>query len=613
MIVDTPQRLLRKNHRKAMPSRVVYLDTETKIHKLTNEEQHRMKLAWTCYVEKRYRGGADTEIWREWHSTYGLCEYLTSLARPETTLHILGHNIFFDLQCSDFYAYFTKWGWLLDFVYEGGGSYILVIHKDKRHIKALSTTNWFDASIKQLGKMIGLEKLEVDFDTTPDGELSLYCRRDVEIIKRVMEEYYQFLTSHDLGRFSLTKASQAFTAYRHRFMTKQIYIHASDDVVDLERSAYAGGRVECFSFGEQDGGPFLSMDINSMYPYIMKNVPLPRRLADYRKVPPLDIVVEWIRQGCVVAECLVKTDEPIYAVKRDGKIFFPVGEFTTFLCSPCLQTAIDRDHLQDINRAAFYEADYLFREYVDFFYALKSQYKRDNNPIYELMTKKFLNSLYGKFAQWQPVTNDKKDLTHDGYYRLESIDLVSGEREIEYKLFNTIVTQTGKRPGRNSLIAISAHITEWSRYLLYSIIEGIGIDRVLYCDTDSVKIRKRDLDSVRYPIHTDRLGALKIEKEFERLTLWGPKHYLTENERKIKGVPLEAHELGEHWFEYFNWPKQKTHMHRQITRFYFRDHVEKCCAPFYDKGVVLENGKIIPITLQESPAYDDLPLSLPTT
>jgi hypothetical protein len=578
---------------------MVFLDTETKKLIEGDLERHRMDIGWSCYWRRRGGGEKDTETWKFWEGTYPLCKYIDSLAHQKESLWIFAHNAFFDLQVSDFFYYFTKWGWVLDFVFDKGLTYILVIHKEKRSIRVVSTTNYFDTSVKELGKLTGLEKLEANFDSISRDDLSAYCRRDVEIIKRATTLYFEFIKANDLGRFSLTRASQAFNAYRHRFMNTRIYIHTNEKATALERSAYMGGRVECFRFGEQKGGPFLSLDVNSMFPYIMKNVPLPIRLIDYRSNPPLDIVEKGLNKFCMVAHVMLDTKEPLYAVRRHFKVIFPTGRFNAYVCTPLLTEAMKRGHLLKIHHLSAYEQGSLFGEYVDFFYALKQKYKEEGNAILERTAKIFLNSLYGKFAQWSSLEERIEDKTCDGYYRLETVDLVTGDTEIEYKLFNTIVRQQGKEPARNSLIAISAHITEWARFLLWQIIEGTGRDRVLYCDTDSIKMRKRDFPFVQYPVDEQRLGALRREEEFNEFTIWGAKNYITENERKIKGIPRTAEEIDEFTFKYASFPKQATHMRMRIMRHHIVEQMIKEAFPKYDKGDILSDGSTRPYVLNE--------------
>jgi len=126
-------------------------------------------------------------------------DYIERLAVDKSTLTIFAHNAFFDLQAAEFFAIFPEKGWIHDFFYERGLTYILVIRKDDRRINILSTTNFFDLKLKSIGEMIGLEKLNVDFENSTLDELTVYCRCDVEIIKKAVEHYFIFIIKHDLG------------------------------------------------------------------------------------------------------------------------------------------------------------------------------------------------------------------------------------------------------------------------------------------------------------------------------------------------------------------------------------------------------------------------------
>ena len=167
-------RVLRRNHSGAIPDEMIFLDTETKKVEEGLTERHRMVLAWSCFVIRRPKRANDQEEWEFWDKTFPLSQYLELKARPHKPLWIFGHNVFFDLQSSDFFYYFTRWGWILDFVYDEGMSYILIIHKGDRTIKAVSSTNYYDASLGQLGELLGLPKLGVDFDDVAFEELELH-------------------------------------------------------------------------------------------------------------------------------------------------------------------------------------------------------------------------------------------------------------------------------------------------------------------------------------------------------------------------------------------------------------------------------------------------------
>lgn len=599
LISQIAQFAIRKNHSSSLPTHILCFDTETKTKEVGTETRHRMDIGWSCYL--RLRGKADlvSEKWLFHNDTERLWKYVEQLAKEKTILYIFGHNVFFDLQASDFFYYFTKWGWELDFWYDKAMTYILSIRKGKKRIKCLSTTNYFPIALKKLGSLVGIEKLEVDFDTVDPETLSIYCKRDVEIVKAGVLFYLQFIVKHDLGAFRPTRASQAYGAYRHRFYHTKIYIHRNEDISNFEREAYHGGRVDCYQLGVIDYGPFISLDVNSMYPYVMKTFGYPVKLIDEIANPDLETINSCLANKCIVARCSIKTGEHAYGVMHDNKFIFPVGKFWCNLCTPAIRYAVDNHHLLAIEQMYVYDKAWIFGDYVDYFYTLKKEYKKQGNKIMETLAKDMLNSLYGKFAQKRPLIEENLDMTCDGYWREETLDLVTGKTEIVTKLFNKVFIEWGEETAKNSFVAISAHVTEYARMLLWKIIKDIGIEKVLYCDTDSIKIRKRDLRFVQHPIDNFMLGALKVEDEFKQFTIHGPKDYETEKECRIKGVPRHATKISDNKFQYTNFPRQDTHLRKKITRYFITEPMIKELNRTYTKGQVDETGRVTPFELSD--------------
>ena len=555
-------------------------------------------MAWTVFLRQQAGRTKNTEKWEYWTDAYEMCAYIEDLASVNSPLHVFGHNVFFDLQASDFFYYFTKWKWVLDFVYDKGMTYILVISKGKKTIKCISTTNYFTTSVEGLGKIVGKEKLDVDFESVTDAELRTYCKRDTQIIKEAIEYYWTFIKQYDLGKFCLTRSSQAFTAFRHRFMKTDIYVHQVEKVVDLERNAYYGGRVEAFHFGECKKGPFVTLDINSMYPFIMQTSRLPVKLVDYREEIDLRLLPDILKEYSVVAHCRIKTELPLYALRKNKKIIFPIGEYETYLCTEGIKRALKHGHLISMSEVAMYTNDYLFTEWVDFLYNLRCQFKKENQAILEYMCKIMLNSLYGKFGQKYMEVEEKEDITGSGYSRQDNYDFVTGERWIEYKLMNKLITQKGEKNGKNAFVAIAAHICENARLMLYDLMDRIGREKVLYCDTDGVKIRKADIEKVRDLMHSDRLGAIKIEDETSKLIINGAKNYETDKTRKIKGVPKTATKIDTHTYRHKQFLRQPSHMRAGVDRYFMVKEVIKQAFPKYDKGIILPSGAIVPFRLE---------------
>lgn len=592
--MDIPCKLLTKNHAVTVPVSALYLDTETGEQEIDGSTVQTMKLAWTCRVEYDSSGQVRKQKWRLWHTREALCRWIASAVYDRTSLWLFAHNAFFDLQASGFFEYFTRDGWALQFVYDAGLTYILVIRKEKKTIKVVSTTNYFDCTLKKLGEMVDLPKLDVEFESASAEQLSEYCYRDVEIIRKAMESYFFFIQRHDLGAFSMTIPSQAMRAFRHRFMESKILIHRVEQVQRLERDSYYGGRTECFEIGEIQGGPFVTLDVNSMYPAVMSSESVPTQLVDYLDQPDFRWLKDALRDHCVVSRCVLETDQPIYPVHHNKRICFPVGRFETVLSTPGIREALKRGHLISLGETAAYRKSILFRDYVQDLYKLRMEYRAKGQETWVYLCKILLNGLYGKWAQKRPITETVTVDDPEGYRREEILDLVTGKMFVEYQLMNKLITIQGEEEGNNSLTTISAHITEAARLRLWKLIETVGAEKVIYCDTDSLKIRERDVVRLDHLLHPTKLGALKVEKTTEKLTIWGLKAYMEDGIWKVKGIPKKAIRGPNHTYTYQHFLRQATHMRRkQITGMLSETMVKRLHLE-YHKGTVDATGKVAP-------------------
>lgn len=577
-----------------VPQHFLFFDTETKQSVDGVTESHEFDMAWSCYWNSQYKDESNEYLYLYWDDPKDMCHYMHRLTQDTGKLIILGHNVYFDLQVCGFFKYFAEKGYKLSFIYDQASAFILKAKLHNSEVICLSTTNWFDQPLKQLGEIVGLPKLEVDFKQSTRQEIKTYCKRDVEILTKIVKYYIDFIKEHNLGKFSYTKASQAFTSYRYRFMQDKLRIHSNKEVVELERDAYMGGRTEAFYIGEVNGSPFVTLDINSMYPFVMTNHEYPTRLVEYWEKVSISKVRKLLERFLIVANVDLNTNTPAYAYRYNKKTVFPVGKFTTSLCTEGVKFALERGDIVKVNKIAIYDKGNLFNDYVDYFHKLRYKYKDENNDIMVLLCKYFENSLYGKFGQKYSIEKRLTNNTEHDYFREEVWDSKNRRNVIRTWVMNTLVEKYGEKEGKYSFVAIAAHVTENARLLLWNIIDNIGKERVLYCDTDSVKIRKSDLKYVTYPIVPGQLGALKIEDETDELFIGGSKFYVTEHTRKIKGIPRTAEEVEPGVFEFYTWPKMTFHLRQGVISGYDRKKIRRRVNINYDKGVVLKNGKVKP-------------------
>lgn len=596
---DFSNHILKENKGSDRPSKIIVFDTET-WHKDDERYQHHyMDFAWVNYFEREKDGTVSRDNWTLFENNREMYDYIFSKSYVKSTLYLFGHNVYFDLQCSGFFPYASEHGWRLKFLYDKGLNFILSIFNGSRKIKIISTTNYYDFSLKKVGEVLGVPKMNINFETDSKEYKQAYCKNDVLITRIALLKYLDFISEHDMGNFAMTKASQAFNCFRHRFMGNKICVHGESDIVDLERDSYMGGRNEAFELGELKDGPFYHYDINSMYPFVMANNDYPTRLVDYRDDMEVSELSGYLESFCAIANVDIETDEPVYPIRNNGKVIFPIGKIKTSLCTGSLKYALEHGHLKKIHRIAFYEKKPIFSGYVDYFYGLKRKYKEENNEVYTRIVKIFLNSLYGKLGQKNSVDEISYSGNNEMYNRMECYDMVTGERWTETELLNTKIVQTGEEEAKTSLVAIPSHVTDYARLILWKLIKMVGYDNCLYCDTDSIKIRKRDAYRVTYPIDNYTLGALSLEEITKQFVIYGCKDYRTEKSEKIKGVPKSYTRINDNTFKYISFPKMNTHLRKNIDDHYLITEVIKTNKRVYDKGIVDIHNRIHPLILDQ--------------
>jgi len=581
---------------------MLFVDVETEKHYSEQYEAdlHTFKVGWTWYLRNK---GGDCDLtsgeWEEHWDSEEFCEYIDSKTADKSPLYVFGSNVTFDLGASRFFEYFTDAGWQLDLYFNRGMSFILYVKKGKKRIKCLAMQNFLPTSIEKMGEKLGYVKGQVDFETVNDDELSAYCRRDVEILGRSILEYQKFIRDHNLGGFSPTISGQAMRAYRHRFMTEQLLVYHRSDVQRLERKAYFGGRTECFRLGEMPKQLYVKLDVNSMYPHVMQEHSFPVKLVQCFRDMSKYQLDELLQEFCVIAEVEVEAGDPIYPKQINGLTCFPVGTFTTFLCTESLKVAIFRDEIREVKAANVYQKKPIFVDYVDFFWKLRQHYKEVGYDVMNFVTKLFMNSLYGKFGEKRDKVMEDEYTDANDFYRFDYYDEKAKEYGIEECLFHRFRIVQGWKEAPNSMPAIAAHVTDHARLRLWEIIEAFGRKNVLYCDTDSIIVPSGAYEWWPLPVSPDMLGWLKIEGESEHLVLHGCKDYEFGDETHRKGIKDSAVQNANGNFLQTQFPTIIGMLRQRVIGGVPVKEVTKQLHREYRKGYVEDDGSVTPFVLRE--------------
>ena len=616
--------VLRRNEATTIPQYLIFFDTETVPRKvdntLTRQDFH---LGVACYWRIRRDGKPGNRAWLQFDDIDTFWDWALHKASANSTLFLVSHNLAFDAMVLQMFPQMPRRGWRFLFQYEDQATRLfkwgyptkeLVTHlaegkpirdyTGKRWAKTilmLDNCNLFKGSIEGWGKQLGFPKLTMPPYEAPDVEWWPYCKRDVEIMVKLWEQWFPFLEAQGLGSFHCTIGAQAFAAFRHSHMVNKIEIHTNEKAIGLERGSYFGGRTAAFYVGRAVGGPFYKLDVNSMYPFVMHTNPYPVRLHTVGDRMTLSEAEKTLTRYGLIATVKLDCDTPLFPVKQEGRNIYPVGQLTTTLTTPEVKYALHRGWIKEIGSYATYRMRPIFHSYVESLYALKIQYEREGDTLRRNLIKVLLNSLYGKFGQvgYQDriigtADPEQIEVSH-GYDRARRCPITI------YTAGGLVIEQIRTGEGYNSFVAIPAHVTAYARLYLWQLIEAAGRDNVYYCDTDSLIVSKAGYDGLTAYLDPVALGGMKVEGIETELEIYAPKDYRFGAERIRKGVPDKALEIAPNTFEMETWPGLLSHLAGRNRDTFYNRNVTKTLTYTVDWGELQADGWVKPYWFGVSP------------
>ena len=597
---------LKREKSLAIPRHLIFFDTETTQEVLPNGSiRQKLKLGWACYYRRAYGRNIEQYDWFNFNSAVDFWAFVFKHTERKRKLWVLARNLTFDFTIVSGWKHLRQVGFKLKFFYDGGTTSIISVRGRYGSIVFLDIMNWFVESLAKTGQRIGIPKLKIDFETCTDEFLSTYCKRDVEIEIENFKQFIKFLEVNSVARLCYTRGSTAMAAYLFRHYQKRIYIHNNEQAIELERDAYRGGRTECFYLGELKNDNYHIVDVNSLYPLVMRNYCYPVKYQKISHRPELSTIADKLKNSSIIARALIETDEPVYAVRRKRTIF-PIGRFWVTLTTPEIFYALKHNHLVKVEDAVFYEQANIFKTYVDRFYMLRQEFKSAGVAEYEELCKKMLNSLYGKFGQkaevWEkigvcPNEPDRVELCFEvGATKIKQIRYLLGE----------IFELTGYEEPFNSFPAIPAHVAAFARLYLWELMKIAGEGNYFYCDTDSLMVNEVGLCNLQNLIDKVRLGGLKIVESANHIILRGLKDYSTQTKNVVKGIRKNAIEISAGVYEQELWPSFKGLLRSGETDTYTVKKVTKVLNRKYTKGHVNPDGTIVPLLLGDADDYHSL-------
>jgi len=475
---------------------------------------------------------------------------------------------------------------------------ILKWKRDKHSVTLLDNLNLFRMPLADLGAMVGVEKPVVDFDTVTDADLFHRCREDVKILVKTWQWWLAFLDEQNLGDFACTIASQAFHAYRHRFMHVKVGIHNNEQAVDLERLSYKGARCEVLRLGRLPQETYYKLDVNGLYAAMMKWNVYPSKLLKVIQRVSVDYLKTLLKTYLAIAEVVVETASPKYPISVNGHTTFPTGTFETVLTTPELQEALAHGEVKAVGKVALYIPEDLFSEYVDFFSKLREQAKIKGDFATSSLYKLLRNALQGKLGQHgysqSIVGNAPLDVVDiRRWYNPET-----KEECTDWTFGGKVIRQVNTGEGDDSFPGIPSHVNAYGRMYLWQLMNLAGLDHVFYVDTDSLLVDQEGYNHLAVLIDPVKLGYLKLEGTATEVDIRAKKDYAFGGKNVIKGVRKDAQEVKPGMFAQWHFSSLRYAFEAQCLEGVTVSKVRKEMRRVLTSGTEDKDGWVIPAHLR---------------
>jgi len=352
--------------------------------------------------------------------------------------------------------------------------------------------------------------LEKEVRNLPENKIKIskYLKNDCIYLYEMVTEYI------DRYGLNLTQAGTAMKVWQKICKVKAPKTTAY--FYECIAPFYYGGRVECFKTGViRPPKGFKVIDINSAYPWSMKHYhPYGEYFDTFDELPETREEIErcFITLECVSYGALPSRDKNGLSFPNDENIkeFFITGwEYIAGLDTKTIKNIT-------IKSVIIFPETIIFDDYIDHFYKMKTDAKKNNDKAGYIFSKLFLNSLYGKFSACPSKYRE---------YTIVKPRFIEAAEDEGYgycaELGPWALVDKPIDPDRERFynVAVGASITGFVRaYMMRSMNKCEG---VIYCDTDSIVCESTG-DLV---IDPTTLGAWDVEAECDFGGVGGKKLY----------------------------------------------------------------------------------------
>ena len=452
-----------------------------------------------------------------------------------------------------------------------------------------------------------IHKGKIDYkahDDLPEGsplsaEEEEYIKGDVRIVAHAIDYFYS------QGLNKMTIGSCALDEYKKTITQKYFNLwYPTPEFHDDVKQSYKGGFTYLNpKFAGKTLGNGIVLDVNSLYPSVMYQELLPYGTpiffkGKYVRDEIFPLYIQTIRCAFELKKGKIPTVQIKHSLSYRGNEYLTSSKDENgfyreeVLCLTSVDLELFLDHyevynLQYLSGWKFKGTHGLFQDYIEKWSKNKIKAKEEGNHGLYLISKLFLNSLYGKFGTSNVLKSKVPYLGEDGAVHFKKGE--EKEKDGIYIAMASFITSYARRKTITSAQLITDNYNA-----------GKSKIQFVYADTDSLHCVSDDFslpDGLN--IHPTDLGAWDHENNFVKAKFLRQKCYIEnvpiKEEKYLKGIEGEDKKLyskddNGHYKLKVTVAGMPTACHRDVT---FRNF--KLGATFTGKKQpkIVENGVIL--------------------
>lgn len=534
---------VRHNKTERFPHRWIVADSEAFRHDHGDHETQTLR----CVDAVRWRDDLKTSDQEEWHSGESaeqFWQWVDDWCGAGKRTVVWFHNLGYDMRTLAAFEILPEYGFELEWCNLDRDVSVCTWRSDHGTLTIADTYTWCPKPLKDISAMVGVAKPRLPRDKDSLKAWHVRCRADVEITRAAVVQLLDYVKAEHLGNWQPTGAGMGYTTWRHRFMTHKVLVHDNADALAAERRAMWCGRAEAWFHGQADGGPFKEWDMHMAYCRIAAECNVPVKLwCDDGK--PTKRVHQWAMEAWVVlCDVEVTTSVPCVPVQRNGRVIWPVGTFNTTLWQPELELVTRTGGSYRVTRQWRYNAAPALREWAR--WSMEQCARKDDGitPVQLTWVKHQSRALIGRLSLSTATWQEWGENYHGGAALTMLIDADTGTQHRMMHVGHRTFMETGRAESDNSLPQITGYIQSVCRVRLWDACQAAGLSNVVHVDTDSLIANAAGSRQLEAAVAAGLPGGWRTKDRWRKITVIGPRHYLTNERRVLPGVPRAAVESG---------------------------------------------------------------------